>query len=143
MRMKSLPKFGIKIIICYEDREWGEDIFFDLLELHESCSVLRYSQSSEQIEFIDGTIIQLTEPDPYSLCGQRADVVFAQGTIDKTILEEVVRPLASIGRAQCWIWRNKEWFHYEDLFPSKRKPVYELKNVRLLEYEYEDEEEEW
>ena len=36
MRMKSLPKFGIKIIICYEDREWGEDIFFDLLELHDS-----------------------------------------------------------------------------------------------------------
>ena len=113
MRMKSLPKFGIKIIICYEDREWGEDIFFDLLELHKSCSLLRYSQSLEQVEFIDGTIIQLAKPDPYSLCGQRADVVLAQGTIDRTILEEIVRPLANIGRAQCWVWHN------EDLFPPK------------------------
>ena len=83
MRMKSLPKFGIKIIVCYKDRKWGEDVFLDLLELHESCSLLRYSQSLEQVEFIDGTIIQLAEPDPYSFCGQRADVVLAQGTIDK------------------------------------------------------------
>ena len=142
MRMKSLPKFGIKIIICYEDREWGEDIFFDLLELHESCSLLRYSQSLEQVEFIDGTIIQLAKPDPYSLCGQRADVVLAQGTIDRTILEEIVRPLANIGRAQCWVWHNEKWFHYEDLFPPKRNSVYEwLNNLRLFEEEYEEEEE--
>lgn len=116
MRMKSLPKFGIKIIVCYEDRKWGEDVFFDLLELHESCSLLRYS---ERAEFIDGTIIQLIKPDVYSFCGERADVVLAQATIDKSILEEVVRPLATIGRGQCWVWDNEKWFYYEDLFPQK------------------------
>ena len=103
----------------------GRRCFFDLLELHESCSLLRYSQSPEQVEFIDGTIIQLMKPDPQGFCGQRADVVLAQATIDKSILEEVVRPLANIGRAQCWVWHNEKWFHYEDLFPPRRNPIYE------------------
>ena len=125
MRMKSLPRFGIKIIVCYEDRKWGEDVFLDLLELHKSCRLLRYSKYSERAEFIDGTIIQLMKPDAEGLCGQRADVVLAQATIDKSILEEVVRPLANIGRAQCWVWHNEKWFHYEDLFPPRRNPIYE------------------
>lgn len=144
MRMKSLPKFGIKIIVCYEDRKWGEDVFLDLLELHESCRLLRYSKGSERAEFIDGTIIQLMKSDSQGFCGQRADVVLAQATIDKSILEEVVRPLANIGRAQCWVWHNEKWFHYEDLFPPKRNSVYEceqwLNNLRLFEEEYEEEE---
>ena len=125
MRMKSLPRFGIKIIVCYEDRKWGEDVFLDLLELHKSCRLLRYSKYSERAEFIDGTIIQLMKPDAESLCGQRADVVLTQATIDKEVLEEMVRPLANIGRAQCWVWHNEKWFHYEDLFPSRRNPIYE------------------
>lgn len=125
MRMKSLPRFGIKIIVCYEDRKWGEDVFLDLLELHKSCRLLRYSKYSERAEFIDGTIIQLIKSDAEGFCGERADVVLAQATIDKSILEKVVRPLANIGRAQCWVWHNEKWFHYEDLFPPRRNPVYE------------------
>ena len=119
MRMKSLPRFGIKIIVCYEDRKWGEDVFLDLLELHKSCRLLRYSKCSERAEFIDGTIIQLMKPDPQGFCGQRADVVLAQATIDKKVLEKIVRPLATIGRGQCWVWDNEKWFYYEDLFPQK------------------------
>ena len=125
MRMKSLPRFGIKIIVCYEDRKWGEDVFLDLLELHKSCRLLRYSKYSERAEFIDGTIIQLIKPDAEGFCGQRADVVLTQATIDKKVLEEMVRPLATIGRGQCWVWHNEKWFHYEDLFPHQIKPVYE------------------
>ena len=125
MRMKSLPRFGIKIIVCYEDRKWGEDVFLDLLELHKSCRLLRYCKCSEGAEFIDGTIIQLMKPDQQGFCGQRADVVLTQATIDKKVLEEMVRPLATIGRGQCWVWHNEKWFHYEDLFPPKRNPVYE------------------
>lgn len=144
MRMKSLPRFGIKIIVCYEDRKWGEDVFLDLLELHKSCRLLRYSKYSERAEFIDGTIIQLMKLDAEGFCGQRADVVLTQATIDKKVLEEMVRPLATIGRAQCWVWHNEKWFHYEDLFPPKRNPVYEceqwLNNLRLFEEEYEEEE---
>ena len=125
MRMKSLPRFGIKIIVCYEDRKWGEDVFLDLLELHKSCKLLRYSKCLERAEFIDGTIIQLMKPDPQGFCGQRADVVLTQATIDKKVLEEMVRPLATIGRGQCWVWHNEKWFHYEDLFPYQIKSVYE------------------
>ena len=137
MRMKSLPRFGIKIIICYEDRKWGEDVFLDLLELHKSCRLLRYSKYSERAEFIDGTIIQLIKPDIYGLCGERADVVLAQATIDKSILEEVVRPLANIGRAQCWVWHNEKWFYYEDLFPPRRNPIYECEQ-RLSDIKEEE-----
>lgn len=144
MRMKSLPRFGIKIIVCYEDREWGKNVFLDLLELHKSCPLLRYSQHSERAEFTDGTILQLVKPGPHGFLGERADVVLAQATIDKSILEEVVRPLANIGRAQCWVWHNEKWFHYEDLFPPRRNPIYEceqwLNNLRLFEEEYEEEE---
>ena len=116
MRMKSLPKFGIKIVVCYEDRKWGEDVFLDLLELHKSCSLLRYSQSLERAEFIDGTIIQLVKPDPYGFCRERADVVLAQSTIDKSILEKVVRPMA-----KCWVWYNEKWFCYEDWLFEKEE----------------------
>ena len=89
------------------------------MELHKSCKLLRYFKCSERAEFIDGTIIQLMKPDPQGFCGQRADVVLTQATIDKKVLEKIVRPLATIGRGQCWVWDNEKWFYYEDLFPQK------------------------
>ena len=70
MRMKSLPRFGIKIIVCYEDRKWGEDVFLDLLELHKSCPLLRYSQHSERAEFTDRIILQLVKHGQYGFLGE-------------------------------------------------------------------------